>query len=174
MYLYLTDLCDQNQKEKLIGKIGYTGYINTREFGLEYKLSCNVYLLGYKIVNGRWEEEIFHTKMNEKFPELIVTHYNKYNIKIKELYYIEPKLMNQFHVYDVPLPINLEQERTKQKSLDKIIEEEKTKQIENQFREQTKQEEEKTKQKELDLKKIIHEIELVKLQIELAKINQSK
>jgi hypothetical protein len=130
--------------------------------------------------------------MNEKFPELIVTHYNKYNIKIKELYYIEPKLMNQFHVYDVPLPINLEQERTKQKSLDKIIEEEKTKQIENQFREQTKQEEEKTKQienqfreqtkqeeektkqKELDLKKIIHEIELVKLQIELAKINQSK
>jgi hypothetical protein len=89
--------------------------------------------------------------------------YNKYNIKIKELYYIEAKLMNQFHVYDVPLSINLEQEKTKQKSLDVQIE----KEIKG-------QEEEKTKQKELDLKKIIQEIELVKLQIELAKITQSK
>jgi 6-phosphofructokinase len=56
--------------------------------------------------------------------------------------------MNQFHVYDVPLPINLEQEKTKQKSLDKAIEEEKTKQEQ----EQTKQEQEKTKQLKLQLK----------------------
>ena len=149
MYIFVTTITDPERKKRLIIKIGFTQNLDERKKYIESQIKCKIYLLGYRIINGLADETSLQKFLREKYKILHCPLFKKLNneeneSELTEFYYLNSIIMEEYSKYNIYQPNVLEIEK------------------------------EKTKQKELDLKKIIQEIELVKLQIELAKINQSK
>jgi len=99
----------------------------------DYK--CNLYPLGFLIINFVLDEHRFHQLIENKYPNLI------YNMKIKkkdkyEIYKMDQRIVNEFFNYHLNL-----------NNTDFLIQQEHTKQEE----ERTKQEECKFKIKQLEI-----------------------
>jgi len=174
LYIYLTDLKDPFDKNKIIIKIGFTTNLERRQKELkrDYK-DCNFYLLGFRKINGIFDENKFHNHIKNKYNNLYIKLKNeKLNSFTKETYFLHPLIMAEAVDYIVNLPNQLEiqqeitkqieiQEKTKQMELEL---KEKTKQMELELNEKTKQMElelnEKTKQMELELKEKTKQMEL--------------
>ena len=161
LYIFITPIKDQSNKNRIIIKIGYTQNLEERQKTLETELKCKIYLLGYRLINGLADENILHNYLRNKYKALYYPLMKKLNSKkneeYTEYYILDPSIMAEYMKYDVHLPNMLE------------IEQEKTKQEE----EKTKQKELDLKQKELDLKQKDKEIEILKLQIQLKQIDKN-
>jgi len=168
-YIFLTNIKDPENKNRLIIKIGFTTDLEERQKTLESYYKCKLWLLGYRNINGIYNETKFQNYLKKYYFQYYIPlkkmKKNNSKIKCNETYYLNSSLMSSFNQYvkNLPNAIELEQEKTKQ-----IVEQEKTKQEE----EKTKQEEEKTKQivEQEKTKQDEEKTKQLQLQIELKKL----
>lgn len=156
-YIYLTDIKDPEDKNRIIIKIGFTTNLENRFDSLKKTYKCNLYLIGFRKINGIFDEQKFHKHIKKSNNELFIPlkKSKKLNSFTDETYILHPIIMAEAVDYIVNLPNQLEiqQEITKQISI-----QEETKQLQIKEQEKTKQIiiQEKTKQMQL-------KIELLKL-----------
>jgi hypothetical protein len=177
-YIFLTNIKDPENKNRLIIKIGYTTDLEERQKSIEYEYKCKLWLLGYRNINGIYDEIKFQNFLKKYHFEYYIPlekmkKTNSSNI-CNETYYLHPSIMNDFceYVKNLPNSLEIEQEKTKQ-----IVEQEKTKQEEEKTKqiveqEKTKQEEEKTKQivEQEKTKQEQEKTKQLQLQLELKKL----
>jgi hypothetical protein len=161
-YIYLTDIKDPEDKNIIIIKIGFTTNLENRYDSLKKTYKCNLYLIGFRKINGIFDEQKFHKHIKKSNNELFIPlkKSKKLNSFTDETYFLHPIIMAEAVDYIVNLPNQLEiqQEITKQISI-----QEETKKIQIKEQEKTKQMQEKTKQMEEKNKQMQLKIELLKL-----------
>lgn len=100
--LYAMAMLIKNIDDYIIIKIGYSEDLKTRIKTLEKDYNCETIFLAARPISGKREELAFHKKLRDKYPELIFEHY-KNNKERKELYKLNPVIMNKCFSCDVTL-----------------------------------------------------------------------
>jgi len=153
---------DPEDKNRIIIKIGFTTNLENRYDSLKKTYKCNLYLIGFRKINGIFDEQKFHKHIKKNNNELFIPlkKSKKLNSFTDETYFLHPLIMAEAVDYIVNLPNQLEiqQEITKQISI-----QEETKKLQIKEQEKTKQMQEKTKQMEEKNKQMQLKIELLKL-----------
>ena len=176
LYIFITNIKSPKQNTFIV-KIGYSTNMLERKIQLKNTLHCDVYLLLCTIINGEYEEKQLHKFLQTTYPQFyypIKTKLNK--ILSTETYLFVPQIMNQIIIYisELNTTLKIEEEKTKQLELEYKTKqlEETTKQLElkyktqqleettKQLEETTKQLKEKTKQLELEYKSNIEKLKL--------------
>ena len=154
LYGCIAIIKDISGEKKVFIKIGYSFDFSDRKLSNEY--GCRFYLIGIKVIQSHKTEDEFHNAVRQNKPYLIVP--MKIDGKNKdEVYYFSEDIYNEF--------MNVE-EYTRNDVL--LIEQEKTKQIQEQ--EKTKQEQEKTKQIQAKIKLEQEKTEQLRIQLRLAEL----